>query len=107
MLLLGLNNTKPQLYSCKLFCHIGLETYISVHSSVILGKKICLYLPLSVQPTILFTVSYACAILLSFWKYKFVFFTLNKCTLNKYVFLVQVVTLTTTKIIAVASYFLK
>ena len=52
--------------------------------------KICLYFPLSVQPTILFTVSYACAILLSF---------------NMY--LVQVVTLSKTKVIAVASYFMK
>ena len=28
---------KPQLYSSKLFYHIGLEAYISVHSSLILG----------------------------------------------------------------------
>ena len=28
---------KPRLYSSKLFCHIGLEAYISVHSSLILG----------------------------------------------------------------------
>ena len=29
--------TKPQLYSSKLFCHIGLEADISVYSSLILG----------------------------------------------------------------------
>ena len=28
---------KPQLYSSKLFCHIGLEEYISVHSFLLLG----------------------------------------------------------------------
>ena len=28
---------KPQLYSSKLFCHIGLEADISIYSSLILG----------------------------------------------------------------------
>ena len=53
-------------------------------------------MPLSVQPTILFTLPYACVILLSFW---------NLILINMY--LVQVVTLTTTKLTDVASYFLK
>ena len=55
-----------------------------------------LYLLLSVQHTILFTVSYAWAILFSFW---------NLIKINMY--LVQAVTLTTTKAIAVAHYFIK
>ena len=28
---------KPEIYSSKLFCHIGLEAYIPVHSSLSLG----------------------------------------------------------------------
>ena len=59
-------------------------------------SKIFLYLLLSDQPNILFTVSYACDILLSFW---------NLISVNMY--LVKVVTLATIKKIAVASYFLK
>ena len=68
MLLLGI--VEPQLYSSELFCHSGLEPYIWVHSSLLLGYGIrfASLLPLLVQPTILFTVSYACAILFFFLK---------------------------------------
>ena len=61
MLLLGI--VEPQLYSSELFCHSGLKPYIWVHSSLLLVYRFISYLPLSVQPTTLFTVSYACAIL--------------------------------------------
>ena len=67
MLLLGA--VEPQLYSCELFCHSGLEPYIWIHSSLLLGYiRFVSLLSSSVLPTILFTVSYACAILFFFLK---------------------------------------
>ena len=67
---------KPQLYSSKLFCHIGLEAYISVHSSLILGiQDLFIFAIISSTYYIIYCVSCLCH-----------FAFLLKLDINKYVF---------------------